>query len=143
MHLSQWHYLHLEKLSQVREKLWGKSADVDPLKKEKTEVIKNRQNKNRGEHRVQDRIQVNFIRTALAFHFHLNHLLGSRLKESVFDFLKISQAFMTPYPWLNLKLCNKYISLNVNSVIYSPFSPLHSIMHENCLNSFLCCLSNT
>lgn len=66
--------------------------------KEKTEVIKNRQNKNRGEHRIQDRIQVNFIRTALAFHFHLNHLLGSRLKESVFDFLKIRQAFYDTLP---------------------------------------------
>ena len=51
-----------------------------------------------GECRSEDKIQVNFSRTALAFHFYLNHLLGSRLKESDFDFLKISQAFYDTLP---------------------------------------------
>lgn len=46
--------------------------------------MKNRQNENKGERRIEDRIQVHFIRTALAFHFHPNNLLGGRFEERVF-----------------------------------------------------------
>lgn len=36
-HWSRWNYLDLEKFRQGREKLWGKFADVDLLKKKKAE----------------------------------------------------------------------------------------------------------
>lgn len=61
-----------EKLSQRREKVWGKFADVDLLKKRKAEGTTTEKTKTEENAELKTSSKLIFTRTALAFHFYFS-----------------------------------------------------------------------
>lgn len=79
MNSSERDYAHTEKSNRNSSGELRSLKDVRlVLKKDKTDGRRKKQNENRGRNKTKDNIHIDFISTALAFHFHISHFLVSR-----------------------------------------------------------------